>query len=250
MFSCKSTSQSRDILYEYDALARFQAAQGSTGAIDARLFVRYQALGLAILRSHAFEAVAHLIDDPDAHGGQRRSVLIVDEIDKAPRDFPNDLLHEFDRLQFSVPELIGTPPTPDYVDPNFRPVVIITSNSERVLPDAFLRRCVYYNIEFDEKALPTIVALRVGEAWTRKPLLLDLLEAFKHLRSPEAGLEKKPGTAEFLNWLQFFAKNGATPDSRLKQHRELLVSSLSIVIKHRRDLQNWRDRVDELTARR
>lgn len=253
LFSCKSNAQARDILYVYDALARFQAAQSRAPGeplADTRDFIRFQALGLAILRAHPFAAVKSLMKNEQQHGGQKRTVLIVDEIDKAPRDFPNDLLHEFDKLQFTAPELPGAPETPASIDARFRPIVIITSNSERALPDAFLRRCVYYNIEFNPDSLLDIVPLRLGEQWKNKPLLLDLLAAFKLLRDPATGLDKKPGTAEFLNWLQYFAKNGAGAGDRLRQHVDLLRASLVTVLKHKRDLQTWSDQAEELANAR
>lgn len=145
-FETKSTSVAQDMFYTYDAIAAFR----SRDAVDNRVFIDYQALGLAILEAFPAEQVARFID-AQHHGGQRRAVVLIDEIDKAPRDFPNGLLNEIERNYFRVRELgnAGTPGADmreSLVPPACRPIVVITSNAEKTLPEAFLRRCVYFHI--------------------------------------------------------------------------------------------------------
>src|SRR5262249_1074912 len=155
----------------------------------------YQALGLAILRANPPDAVRHLLPSAFAHPGATRSIVLIDEVDKAPRDFPNDILNEIERLYFRIPELgnVLAAAPPDLV-----PVVVITSNSERNLPDAFLRRCIYYDVPFpDRERLREIVSLRLGDGIRGASKFLDdVLDFFVFLRSPERRLRKRPGTAE------------------------------------------------------
>jgi MoxR-like ATPase len=197
-FETKSTSTARELFYSYDALKRFQDAQ--SGVASSPLpYLTYRALGIAVLRTRTPEEVATFVPAGFAHGGKRRSVVLIDEIDKAPRDFPNDILNELEQLFFRVPELgdvrIDT-------DPALHPVVVFTSNSEKDLPDAFLRRCIYYHIPFpDRERLAAIVARRIGGAVRGSSRLLDdALDLFYELRAPASGLRKKPATAELLGW--------------------------------------------------
>jgi MoxR-like ATPase len=155
--------------------------------------------------------VTHLAAGRYSHPAQpQRSVVIIDEIDKAPRDFPNDLLHEIDQLRFRVPELGsrgGETPTKDAIPEELRPIVVITSNSEQQLPDAFLRRCVFHHITFpDTTTLKSIVdrmlvamkipALSAGEV----DAAVGIMVRARHER-----LEKLPGTAELLDFVKAVA---------------------------------------------
>ena len=163
-FESKSNSVARDLFYTYDTLRRFQDAQGGRGdgRKDSRPFdyLTYQALGIAILQTRDKAEVAELLPSTFKHLGKTRSVVLIDEIDKAPRDFPNDVLNELELLYFRIPEIDNIKIDSD---PKLQPLVVITSNSEKDLPDAFLRRCVYYNIPFpDRKRLEAIVANRLG----------------------------------------------------------------------------------------
>lgn len=143
IFNTKTTSTARDLFYTFDAMGRFQVAHTGKGSDNNLHYVTYNALGLAILRSCEQAAVQNLLPPGFEHGGRRQSVVLVDEIDKAPRDFPNDLLHEVDHLSFRIVE-VGNAEV--RADPTLRPILVLTSNSEKNLPDAFLRRCVFYNI--------------------------------------------------------------------------------------------------------
>src|SRR5262245_52754184 len=146
-FETKSTSVARDLFYTYDAVSHFRAAQTREGSADVLSYITWNAFGAAILRSRPIEEVRQWLPPDFAHTGPQRSIVLIDEIDKAPRDFPNDLLNEVENLFFRVPELNNA-----RIEANEdrRPVLVLTSNSEKNLPEAFLRRCVYYNIPFPE----------------------------------------------------------------------------------------------------
>lgn len=153
-FEAKSVSEAKDLFYTYDTLGRFHAKEEGKAAPDARTFIHFNALGEAILRTLAGDAVADVVPPGWEHGAPRQSVVLIDEIDKAPRDFPNDLLNEVDRLYFRIPELGNRIKR---AAEGLEPVLVITSNSEKNLPPAFLRRCVYYHIPFPKERLETIV---------------------------------------------------------------------------------------------
>ena len=201
VYEVKSTSSARSLFYHYDALQRFQDIQSGIGAEQAppSRYLTINALGQAILYtlpapSRPVVANSQANDQPP-----RRSVVLIDEIDKAPRDFPNDVLTELEDLYFRIPEL------GDAVykaDPDLRPLVVLTSNSERDLPDAFLRRCVYYNIPFPSpKRLEQIVAQQLQDFPADSLLCREAIALFQRLREPRSGLRKKPATAELLLWL-------------------------------------------------
>jgi MoxR-like ATPase len=200
----KSTTRAQDLLYTYDAVNRLYDAQfriagrspgdGQAPGRDARDYIRLGPLGRAIARGH--------------HG--RRSVVLLDEIDKADLDFPNDLLYELDRLAFQVaeaPELrfaVGD-------RPDLRPIVFVTHNEEKALPTAFLRRCVFHHVRFpeDEAALRRILALH-QEA--NEPLSRKAIEVVLRLRAPELNLNKKPALSELIDWVGFLAAVNASPE--------------------------------------
>jgi MoxR-like ATPase len=200
VFETKSTTLSRDLFYSFDNIGRFRAAQTPGAPSDARLFLTFNALGTAIVRANSSDTVAHLVPTDFVHPGRQRSVVLIDEIDKAPRDFPNDILNEIERLYFRIPELGDAQIA---ADPEFRPIVIMTSNSEKSLPDAFLRRCIFYSIPFpDDDRLEQIVLSRLPERLeSGAPLLRDVIAFFSRLRQDDLGLRKRPGTAELLNWI-------------------------------------------------
>jgi hypothetical protein len=192
------------LFYTYDALGRFHEVQTGGDAVGPLRYLRWNALGKAILFANDPKEVTHLLQDPAEHPGRRRSLVLIDEIDKAPRDFPNDLLNEIEGMYFHVPELdnarVGAHPA-------MRPVLILTSNSEKNLAEAFLRRCVFYHIPFpDEERLRHIVEARLGDRITpNRELLDDALKLLADLRNPAAGLSKKPSTGELLAWLQLLS---------------------------------------------
>lgn len=240
-FDTRSTSESRHLFYTYDALGRFHAAHNQ-GDPDARRFLQFQALGLAILGTLAPSET----DDLVAERKQRaRSVVLVDEIDKAPRDFPNDLLAAIDQMYFSVTELAGRKIAASQ-DRALRPVVIVTSNSERALPDAFLRRCVYHHVEFpDEARLREIVDIRLPGT-SDKLLVDDALEVFQALRA--AGLRKIPATAEFLDWLRALAVLKAEHGGRLT--RELALATMGVLVKRNDDRDTAARTIEDVFARK
>ena len=195
-FETKSGSVARDLFYTYDALGRFflaQVAKAGDDEVKAHPleFIHYNALGTAILRAQDESDVRHLLPEDFTHGGKRRSVVLIDEIDKAPRDFPNDVLNEVEGMYFRIPELGNAEVR---ADADQRPILIMTSNSEKNLPDPFLRRCVFYHIGFpDEDRLREIVFSRLGETVMEVkdgPFLGDALDIFARLRDTSAGLGK------------------------------------------------------------
>jgi MoxR-like ATPase len=235
VFETKSTSLSRDLFYTFDNVRRFQASHKADEDIDPRLFIQFNALGLAILQTlDPSEAARYLPPGAELHQRVRRSVVLIDEIDKAPRDFPNDILNEIEKLYFRIPELRTGP---ILAGSALRPIVVITSNSEKSLPDAFLRRCIFYHIPFpDETRLEEIVLSRVsGLSSGTGTVLTGVLDFFERLRQPQAGLRKKPGTAELLNWVAALMGVGIEPAVALKSQAEKAVRTLSALAKHPED---------------
>lgn len=186
-FHTRSDHQARDALYEMDNLLRFYHAQIHDERVSKpEFYVRWNALG---------EAIRSL----------SRRLVLIDEIDKAPRDFPNDLLDEIDQMEFRVPELSLI------VRAAERPVVIITSNSERQLPDPFLRRCVFHRIEFPgPERLKAILNERLGHLNLPARLVDVALRRFDEVRSLP-GLEKKPATGELIAWVKVLHATNVDP---------------------------------------
>ncbi|MDZ7627397.1 MAG: MoxR family ATPase [Parvularculaceae bacterium] len=172
----KSTTKAHQGLYEYDAVARLRDGQlGEERARDVRNYIKRGKLW-------------------DAFTAPERPVLLIDEIDKADIEFPNDLLQELDRMEFFVYE------TGETVKAVRRPVVIITSNNEKELPDAFLRRCFFHYIKFpDARTMTEIV--EVHFPGVKQRLVGDALKIFYEIREAP-GLKKKPSTSELLDWLK------------------------------------------------
>lgn len=234
-FETKSTSVSRDLFYYYDTVGRFHAAQTNEGSQRSLDYITYNALGLAILHANKNDAVAAWLPDGFEHNGQRRSVVLIDEVDKAPRDFPNDILNEIEGMYFKVPELGNKTFAIDKkAEQDWRPIVIITSNSEKHLPDAFLRRCVFYHIEFPQKPrMQKIVQARVGaHLQDSDGFLSDALDFFESLRSPASGLQKKPATAELLGWLIALKEMSTDKPNPMRDNDKALRNSLSVLIKN------------------
>ena len=244
-FEAKSVSIARDLFYSYDILGRLNATQffkdKVATEINARDYISYNALGLAILRSHNYEEVKDNLPNgstPWVKGV--RSVVLIDEIDKAPRDFPNDLLNELEENYFKVPELGLIKGIAAAAE--MRPIIIITSNSEKGLPDAFLRRCVYYNIRFpdDRERLADIVLAHNRRYDARRPWLKEAIDFFISLRSLQPRLEKRPSTAELLDWLAFL--NQHADNYSLRERDDLLRDAATILFKTLTD----RERADEI----
>jgi MoxR-like ATPase len=187
-FHTKSTSIARDLLYQIDSLRRFHdATTGDARAKDVRNYLDYRALG-------------HAIQSPTT------AVVLIDEIDKAPRDFPNDLLNELDQMAFEVPEV----EPPERFRAAAKHFVLITSNSERRLPMPFLRRCVYAHVEFpDPDSLAQIVDLHCGTP--SKSFIALAVRRFLELRDI-SGLIKKPATGELIAWVRVLQRISVDED--------------------------------------
>ena len=187
----KSTTKAQQGLYEYDAVSRLRDSQlGDARVHDIRNYIRKGRLW------EAFEA-------------HEQAVLLIDEIDKADIEFPNDLLLEIDRMEFHVYE------TGENVRARTRPIVIITSNNEKELPDAFLRRCFFHFIRFpDKETMQRIV--EVHFPGIKKSLVSEAMEIFFDVRGVP-GLKKKPSTSELIDWLKLLLAD-EIPDEILKNH--------------------------------
>jgi MoxR-like ATPase len=247
IFETKSTSIARDLFYVYDTLSRFHAAQLKEGSSNSLDYITFNALGNAILRANQKVDVrkwlAQRIEEGYAEtwlteqykhpGAAQRSVVLIDEIDKAPRDFPNDLLNEVENMYFKVPELGLTEPLSAK---RMRPILVVTSNSEKHLPDAFLRRCIYYNIPFpNEERLRDIIESRIGKFDGATDILLaDALDFFDKLRALD-GLRRRPATAELLSWLTYLTEMEVKPNESLRKYPEIVLSSLSTLVKSQED---------------
>ncbi len=184
-FETKSNSVSRDLFYSYNTLGRFHAAQTNEGSQNPIDYITYNALGRAILLTKSSLEVLSLLPPQFMHNGATRSVVLIDEVDKAPRDFPNDILNEIEGMYFRIPEFKNTLVE---ADPVLRPIVVITSNSEKHLPDAFLRRCIFYHIDFpDRDRLEAIVSAHFEASPLSDDPLKDYLDLFQRLRARKAG---------------------------------------------------------------
>jgi len=235
-FEAKSTSQARDLFYTFDTLARFQAAT-SGGSADNLDYITFNALGRALLRAQPRSDVERFLTPDFVHDGPTRGVVLIDEIDKAPRDFPNDLLNEIDQMFFRITELrnerIGGA---GVLSRDFFPLVFISSNSEKNLPDPFLRRCIYYHIPFpDRDALETIVSARLTQLMPKPGRLLeDVLDFFEDLRRSQLSV-RKISPSELIQWVTFMLKCGASPSDSLKRSRDIALRGLSAISKDAAD---------------
>lgn len=262
-FPVKSTSTAQDLFYSIDHLRRLHAAQAEKNTqsqIDIRHFLRFEGLGLAILRAMAPDTLEalNLVDKawPSASKSKQRqpSVVLIDEIDKAPLDFCNDMLEEVRRLQFMIPELSEQPISiyansdkPDSEERKYRPQIIITSNSEKGLPEPFLRRCVYYHMQPPTPdQLETIVKQRLGEKGSL-PVNLDSkilkhsIDFFLFLKGENCRLEKAPSTAELLNWLLIIDERGAGAAQKGKEDEAWQSLAKSCLLKHKDDAARFAD---------
>lgn len=183
----KSTTKAKDGLYVYDTVARLHDSRFGGDVGNIAKYIKLGPLGEALAASDVQSAG----DSPVA--GQRRVVLLIDEIDKADIEFPNDLLLELDRMRFRIDE------TGREIVAAERPVVVITSNNEKELPDAFLRRCVFHYIQFPDRALMTEI-VKVHHPGLTDRVLDNILDVFFALRTTPR-LRKKPSTSELIDWI-------------------------------------------------
>ena len=207
----KSTTKAQQGLYEYDAVARLRDSQlGDPRVGDISHYIRQGKLWQAFAAS-------------------QRPVLLIDEIDKADIEFPNDLLLELDRMEFDVYE------TGERVKARQRPVVITTSNNEKELPDAFLRRCFFHYIRFPDKAeMQAIVKLHHPDL--KESLLAEAMDLFFELRNVE-GLRKKPSTSELLDWIRLLLADDIAPEAlRSREPGKLVPALYGALLKTEQDL--------------
>ena len=207
----KSTTKAAQGLYEYDAVARLRDSQlGDSKVHDISKY---------IVKGKLWEAFTSTI----------QPVLLIDEIDKADIEFPNDLLRELDRMEFFVYE------TKQMISAEHRPIIIITSNNEKELPDAFLRRCFFHYIAFpDKETMETIV--NVHHPKIKKKLLAEALECFFELREIP-GLKKRPSTSELLDWIKLLLAEDIPPDAlREKDSRKAIPKLYGALLKNEQDM--------------
>ena len=209
-WNIKSTTRAHQGLYEYDAVSRLRDSQlGEDRVHDVRNYIRKGKLW------QAFDA-------------DRKVVLLIDEIDKADIEFPNDLLQELDRMDFFVYE------TGETIRARHRPVVIITSNNEKELPDAFLRRCFFHFIRFpDAETLTRIV--KVHFPGIKDGLLASALSQFFELRETP-GLKKKPSTSEMLDWLKLLLAEDLTAEDLRRDGANALPKLHGALLKNEQDV--------------
>ena len=209
-WNVKSTTKAQQGLYEYDAVSRLRDSQlGDERVHDVANYIRKGKLW------NAFEAPGKV-------------VLLIDEIDKADIEFPNDLLQELDRMEFHVYE------TGETIRAAHRPVVIITSNNEKELPDAFLRRCFFHYIRFpDAEVLAKIVDVHYPGLKPR--LLEEALSQFFEIREVP-GLKKKPSTSELLDWLKLILAEDLSPEDLKKAPGEMLPKLHGALLKNEQDV--------------
>lgn len=185
IWNIKSTTKAQDGLYVYDTVQRLYDSQFGEGDVrDIKQYIKLGKLGEAFV-------------------AEERVVLLIDEIDKADIEFPNDLLWELDQMSFYIPE------TGETITARHRPIVVITSNAEKELPDAFLRRCIFHYIAFPgEEMMKEIVKVHYPEL--DRQLVNSAIKAFYSIRNLP-GLQKKPSTSELLDWVQALAIGGVDP---------------------------------------
>ena len=207
----KSTTKAQQGLYEYDAVSRLRDSQlGNPRVSDISNYIK---------RGKLWDAFTH----------EKRPVLLIDEIDKADIEFPNDLLLELDRMEFFVYE------TGENIKASLRPIVMITSNNEKELPDAFLRRCFFHYIKFpDRDTMAEIV--KVHYPHLKHDLLAAALQSFYELRDVP-GLKKKPSTSEFLDWLKLLLAEDIAPEALRSQDTRAIVPPLhGALLKNEQDV--------------
>ncbi len=207
----KSTTKAQQGLYEYDAVSRLRDSQlGDERVKDIRNYIR---------RGKLWDAFTH----------ESRPILLIDEIDKADIEFPNDLLQELDRMEFFVYE------TGETVSARHRPIVIITSNNEKELPDAFLRRCFFHYIKFpDKETMEQIVEVHFPGLKSR--LVSEALKTFYEMRDVP-GLKKKPSTSELLDWIKLLLNEDVSPEVlRERDNKNIIPPLHGALLKNEQDV--------------
>lgn len=219
IWSIKSTTKAKDGLYMYDTVQRLYDSQFGEGAVsDISRYITLGKLGESFVT-------------------EQPSVLLIDEIDKADLEFPNDLLWELDMMNFYIPETKKT------ITARNRPVVIITSNAEKELPDAFLRRCIFHYIDFPDAAMMADI-IKVHYPELEQSLIRQATDAFYELRGIN-GLMKRPSTSELLDWIQALALGGINP-GRIVQE----LPYLGVLLKKNEDISKVQRYMDERDGRK
>lgn len=209
IWSIKSTTKAQDGLYQYDVVRRlYDSELGNEGVEDIKRYIKMGKIG-------------------EAFTSDEQCVLLIDEIDKADLEFPNDLLWELDRMEFYIPE------TDETIKAKHPPIVIITSNAEKELPDAFLRRCAFHYIEFPDKDMMKDIVLTHYPDIEEK-LMEQVLDAFFYIRE-YYDLKKKPSTSELLDWISALSLSGL-PTDNLRQDIPLV----GFLIKKDEDLEQFK----------
>ena len=210
-WSVKSTTKAQQGLYEYDAVSRLRDSQiGDKNVSNIKKYIKKGKIW------NAFESA-------------QKSVLLIDEIDKADVEFPNDLLQELDKMEFFVYE------TGEVIKSKNRPIVIITSNNEKELPDAFLRRCFFHYIQFpDRETLVKIINVHFPKI--KKNILDRALQRFFEIRETP-GLKKKPSTSEVLDWLKLLLTEDIDPSELKNDGKNLLPKLHGALLKNEQDIQ-------------
>jgi MoxR-like ATPase len=210
----KSTTKAQQGLYEYDAVSRLRDSQ-LAGVGDEKV---------KDIRNYIVQGVLW-----QAFAAEQPVALLIDEVDKADIEFPNDLLRELDRMEFYVYE------TRELVKAKHRPIVFITSNNEKELPDAFLRRCFFHYIRFpDKETMEKIVAVHFPQL--KKSLLREAMEVFFEVREVP-GLKKKPSTSELLDWLKLLLAEDIPPDAMRSKDRKTIIPPLhGALLKNEQDV--------------
>ena len=209
-WNIKSTTKAQQGLYEYDAVSRLRDSQMGEKIKDVNKYIKKGKIW------NAFET-------------KKKSVLLIDEIDKADIEFPNDLLQELDKMEFYVYE------TGQTIKADNRPIVIITSNNEKELPEAFLRRCFFHYIKFPEiETLKKIVNVHFPKI--KKSLLDSALKTFFEIREVP-GLKKKPSTSEALDWIKLLLIEDLDPSDLKIDRKKLLPKLYGALIKNEQDIE-------------
>ena len=210
-WNIKSTTKAHQGLYEYDAVSRLRDSQlGDKKVNDIKNYIKKGTIW-------------------SAFSSEEKAVLLIDEIDKADIEFPNDLLHELDKMKFLVYE------TGEVISANKRPIVIITSNNEKELPDAFLRRCFFHYIQFpDHETLTKIINVHFPDI--KKNLLQSALEIFFDIREVP-GLKKKPSTSEVLDWIKLLLVEDISVADLKKEPKDMLPILYGALLKNEQDVQ-------------
>ena len=209
-WSIKSTTKAQQGLYEYDAVSRLRDSQiGGKDVSNIKSYIKKGKIW------NAFESA-------------EKTVLLIDEIDKADIEFPNDLLQELDKMEFFVYE------TGEVIKSKNRPIVIITSNNEKELPDAFLRRCFFHFIQFPDQVTLTKI-IKVHFPHIKKTLLDRALQRFFEIRETP-GLKKKPSTSEILDWLKLLLAEDIDPSELKNDSKDLLPKLHGALLKNEQDV--------------